>query len=87
MREQITVTGICRQYMMVFLTHNLYFSLMKHGSIWASVSLIKTTGIGAILIRETFEVALNDQNNDVCRASTATQIVGPWFLKLYCLRA
>jgi hypothetical protein len=36
--------------MTVFLTQNLNFSLMKLGSIWVGISVLKTIGIGAVLI-------------------------------------
>jgi hypothetical protein len=50
--ERIFVTGFCRQYMTVFLTQTLRFSLMKLGSILVGISMLKTIGTGAVLIRD-----------------------------------
>jgi hypothetical protein len=36
----------------MFLNQNLHFSLMKLGSIWVVVSILKTTGIGTVLIQD-----------------------------------
>jgi hypothetical protein len=80
--EHIFVTGFCRQYMTVFLTQNLHFSLMKLGSIWVGISVLKTIGIGAVLIRDkTFEVPLHYQKIGVWCAITASWIVGPIFFE------
>jgi hypothetical protein len=55
---------------------------MKLGSIWVGTSVFKTGGTGALLKeRETLEVPLHDKMIRVWCTITATQIVGPIFLK------
>jgi hypothetical protein len=66
--ERIFVTGICRQYMTVFLTQNLHFSLMKLGSINAQNNRYWSS----IIQRQTFEVPLHDQKIGVWCAITAS---------------
>jgi hypothetical protein len=51
-REHIFVTEFYRQYMIVFLTQNLHFLLMKLGFIIVGISMLRTTGIGAVLTQD-----------------------------------
>jgi hypothetical protein len=51
MREHIFVTGFSRQYMMIFLTQNLHFLLMKLDSEWVYQRPVQSL-IGAVLIQD-----------------------------------
>jgi hypothetical protein len=78
-KRNVFVTDFCRQYMMVFLTQNLHFLMMKVGLISLGISVLSNRYCSSINLRQISEVQREEQKIGVCCAITATQIVGPIF--------
>lgn len=85
--EHIFVAGYRGQYMTVFMAWTLVTE--EACPIWVRVSILKTVGTGAVLIRDRLHCAPHNQKIGVRCAITTAQIAGPCFLKIlsYCLRA
>jgi hypothetical protein len=71
--EHVFVTDFCGQYMTMFLTQKLHFSLIALVYICMGVSVLTTIGTGTVLIHDRLlEVPLRDQKIGVLCAITAS---------------
>jgi hypothetical protein len=85
MTEHIFITGFCSHYMMVSLIQNLqHFLLMEPGSIWMSITMLRTTGIRAVLAWAKFFKYLYNHKIGVWYAITITWKVGAIFFLTDC---